>query len=84
MRILCMTIVLTLWLASEVFAGGGVVQLFRLPDGTIAAVRGHQVHHGAFVQRVEFAPQPPQVNVQVRRGFLPRVFGPRVNVQINR
>lgn len=70
--------------ASSAFAGGGVVQLIRLPDGTIAAVRGHQFHRGAVVQRVELAPPAPQVNVQVRRGIFPRLFGPRVNVQVNR
>lgn len=80
--------------SSEVFAGGGV-QFFVAPQHVFVpqavvvqhpqAVVVQRFHAQPFVQRqVVVQQQAAQVNVQVRRGFFPRVFGPRVNVQINR
>lgn len=73
--------------SSEAFAGGGV-QFFVAPQPVFVhpqAVVVQRFHAQPFVQRQVVVQQAaPQVNVQVRRGFFPRLFGPRVNVQVNR
>lgn len=74
--------------ASAAYAGGGV-QFFVAPQPVFVhpqAVVVQRFHAQPFVQRQVVVQQQaaPQVNVQVRRGFFPRLFGPRVNVQVNR